>query len=211
MAATSDGERIYVVPIPRVRECIDTLLSRDTHPFFIAYLYLRQLAAREGSLRGLKPSWSELGKYLEVPGGPPGKPYLRPFWHRERKTGQEWLNENLAGSFAPSSIRDVPALVVETDAERRYNLRPDHWEAAREHLLFGRPLSVLALAAFLFRDYGFIADSMPTPTDLVQVFRQQFGYSDSDQEEFDRLYDTDWIGADGPWFKIMNEDPGERP
>lgn len=56
------------MPVVRVRECIDKLLSRDTHPHFIAYLYLRSLAGRTGSLTRLTPNWSELGKRLEVPG-----------------------------------------------------------------------------------------------------------------------------------------------
>lgn len=75
MTAADDSDRTHVVPVVRVRECIDKLLSRDTHPHFIAYLYLRSLAGRTGSLTRLTPNWSELGKRLEVPGGPPSKPY----------------------------------------------------------------------------------------------------------------------------------------
>lgn len=39
MTAADDSDRTHVVPVVRVRECIDKLLSRDTHPHFIAYLY----------------------------------------------------------------------------------------------------------------------------------------------------------------------------
>jgi len=199
MVTADDSETIYVVPVRRVRECIDKLLSRDTHPYFVAYLYLRSLAGRKGSIAGLRPEWTELGKLLAVPGGPPRKPYLRPFWMGERKAGQEWLNENLAGSFAPSSLREVPSRVVETDARGRFNLRPNHDELARTHLLFDAPLPALAVAGFMFRDFGFVALSHPGPEELVEVFRHEYGYDE--QSEFDQLYETSWSGQAGPWFE----------
>lgn len=201
MTAPDGTEQIYVLPTARVRECLDSLLSRDTHPHFVAYLYLRLLAGRTGQVTGLVPNWADLGNLLEVPGGPPGKPFLRPFWRGERNAGQEWLNENLAGSFAPSSLRVVLGRVVTTDAQRRYSLRSKHWELAREHLLFDEPVSVVALAGFMFRDYGFMAESPPGPGELVEVFRQEYGYKAEDDVEFDTLYDTTWTGGSGEWFE----------
>jgi hypothetical protein len=149
------------------------------------------------------PNWSDLGKLLEVPGGPPGKPYLRPFWRGERNAGQEWLNDNLAGSFSPSSLRVVLGRVVTTDAERRYSLRPKHWELASEHLLFNEPMPVLALAGFMLRDYGLVAESPPSSSDLVAAFRGEYGYRERDEVEFASLYDTAWLGAPGDWFERL--------
>lgn len=201
MTAQDVTEQTYVLLASRVRESIDKLLSRATHPHFIAYLYLRLLAGRTGSVRGLTPNWADLGNLLEVRGGPAGKPYLRPFWDKERKAGQEWLNENLAGSFAPSSQRVVLGRVMTTDAQRRYSLRSKHWELAREHLLFDEPVPAVALAGFMFRDYGFMAALPPGPSELVEVFRQEYGYKAEDDIEFDTLYDTTWTGAAGQWFE----------
>jgi len=199
MVTAPDNQAVFVLPVGRVRECIRKLLSRDTHPFFVAYLYLRSLARRSGSLTGLTPEWAELGRLLEVPGASASKPYLRPFWKGEHNAGQEWLNQNLAGSFAPSSLREVPSRVVETDAQGRFNLRPNHDDLARTHLLYDVPLPALAVAGFMFRDFGFVAQSRPTPEDLVDLFRREYGYDD--ESEFDRLYETRWSGEAGPWFE----------
>lgn len=202
MTTADTTERTYVLLPGRVRDCIDALLQRDTHPHFVAYLYLRFLAGKSGSMKGLQPNWADLGKVLEVPGGPAGKPYLRPFWRGERNAGQEWLNENLAGSFAPSSLRVVLGRVVQTDAQRRYSLRPKHWELAREHLLFKEPIPVVALAGFLFRDYGFVATTPPSSIELIDVFRREYGYTAEDDVEFNALYDSSWTGQDGQWFEL---------
>lgn len=131
---------------------------------------------------------------------------MRPFWRGERNAGQEWLNENLAGSFAPSSLRVVFSRVVETDAQRRFNLRPNHWELARTHLLFDAPIPVLAVAAFMLRDYGFMAASLPGREDLVDAFRREYGYAADDEDEFTHLYDISWTGKDGPWFELAPEE-----
>jgi hypothetical protein len=184
---------------------VRTLLGRDIHQFFVAYLHLRRLAGRLGRITDLEPNWAQLGTLLEVPGGPEGKPYLRPFWKGARDAHQEWLNRNLAGSFSPSSLRGVPARVVETDASGRYSLREDHWRLAREHLLFERPVPVLSLAAFLFRDFGLRSDHKPGPEDLISLFRVQYSYTPNDDAEFAHLFDTKWRGGDGPWSEPLDD------
>lgn len=202
--ASPPARSVYVIPVERARECVTRLLSQQIHPFFIAYLYLRGLAGRFDSLTGLTPNWPNLGALLEVRDAPPGKPYLRPFWKGSRAAGQEWLNSNLAGSFAPSSLRGVPQRVIEVDAAGRFNLRPDHATCALQHLLFNRRVPALALAGFLFRDYGILAASPPGSADLVDLFRHEYGYQDPDQAEFETLYDTSWTGAPGPWAELWD-------
>ena len=193
---------VYVIRPVRVRESIKALLERQTHQHFIAYLYLRWLAAREGRVDGLEPSWAELGDWLRVEGGP--RPHLRPFWKGRRNAGQEWLSENLAGSFAPSSLRSEPQRVIQIDAGGTFSLREDHAELALEHLLLGTPMEAVALAAFLYRDYGFVSAAEPGWADLVAVFRQGFGYDEDHAAEFDTLYEVTWAG-DGPWFERFEE------
>ena len=197
---------IYTIPVARVRESIDSLLARDIHQFFIAYLFLRRTAARIGRTTALTPDWSELGVLLEVSGGPPGKPFLRPFWRGQRNAGQEWLNSNLAGSYAASSLRGVPMRVVETDASGRFNLRPEHWNLAFEHLLFKKKVPALAVAAFVFRDYGIVSELLPSPEDLIALFRREYGYRPEDDVEFSALYDDAWRGSDGPWAETFESD-----
>jgi hypothetical protein len=204
MSATETADATWVIPVHRVRESIQRLLDRDTHQFFIAYLHLRRVAGQLGTTTGLSPSWPDLGRILEVPGGPfPAKPYLRPFWKGTRGAGQEWLNSNLAGSFAPSSLRGVPMQVVETDAAGRFNLRDNHWQLAYERLLFGSKMPVVALSAFLFRDYGIVSSLPPDPDDLIALFRSEYGYRAEDEEEFLTLYDTDWDGPRSGWAEHL--------
>ncbi len=204
MTTTAPVDLVYVVRLARVRQSIETLLARQTHPYFIAYLHLRRTAARQGRLTGLTPNWAALGNLLEVPGAPPGKPFLRPFWKGQRDAHQEWLNANLAGSFAPSSLRGVPLRVVDTDAQGRFLLRERHWELAREHLLLDNPMPVLALAAFLFRDLGLYFVAEPGPATLIELFRREYGYSSEDETEFNELYDTSWTGGSGPWLEPLS-------
>ena len=202
------GGAVYVIRVERVRQSIEALLDRDTHSFFAAYLHLRRTAAQLGRTTDLPLDLADLAEVLAVEGGPPGKPYLRPFWRGQREAGQEWLNSNLAGSYAPSSLRGVPMRVVEVDAHRHFNLREGHWNIAREELLYDEPLPALALASFLFRDQA-ITSSGPEPTTdvLIELFREEYGYGGDDSQEFATLYDVTWQGPLGdvaePWFEQM--------
>jgi hypothetical protein len=109
-----------------------------------------------------------------VADAPENKPYLVPFG---RTSGGETLlfNRNVAGSYAPSSMRDVNPLfdVLEISDSGSYTLLEDHAEKARERIL-PRPLPFYATACFLFRDYGF-AD--PRPESLLQQLNEQFGFA----------------------------------
>jgi hypothetical protein len=200
--AAIDAGPLFVLRVERVKESIDRLLSRDTHPFFIAYLHLRREAGRVGQPSGLVPEWSQLGDLLRVTGAPDEKPYLRPLWSGKRDAAQEWLNRNLAGSYAASSIRAVRVRkVISTDAEGAFALKAKHWDLALEHLLIGKRIDVVALAAFLFRDFGFVNAVEPQPPDLVEAFRSYYRYRAENDKEFDTLHDASWTGIPGPWFE----------
>jgi hypothetical protein len=202
----------WVLTTGAVQRAIEDLRSRSIHPFFVAYLHLRQRAAAQGTTSGLRPRWKAgLGPYLEVDGAPATHPYYRPFWDGAGEAGQEWLNGNLAGSFAGSSLRagSPPMLVVDYDpVTRTFALREQHWELALEHLLRGRPLPAEALAAFLLRDFAFDTDSDDPPTgdDLVALFGQEFGYRDRlARIEFERLYQPTGA-ANAVWFERFGEE-----
>jgi len=207
------SSRSWVLTAEAVRQGIADLRARSIHPFFVAYLHLRQRAAAHGALSGLRPRWrSELGPYLEVAGASATHPYYRPFWDGAGEAGQEWLNGNLAGSFAGSSLRagSPPMLVVDYEPESRtFALRDGHWEIAREHLLHGRALPAESLAAFLLRDFGFLTDGPPpTGSDLVGLFANEFGYrSEAAMTEFGHLYEQNG-NVDSTWFELLSEDPG---
>ncbi len=182
------GETTYVICLDVVRESIQSLLGRQTHPYFIAYLHLRRQAALLGRMTELPGEWSSLGPWLDVPGGPEGKPYLRPFWLGARTAQQEWLNPNLAGSFAGGSLRALPRNVIDFDGDQ-FSLRQDHPQRALEHLLAGVAMPALPLSAFLLRNFGIVANDEPTARDVVALFCQEFGYTD--EKEFHTLYRFD--------------------
>lgn len=170
-------EPFYVLTVEAVRWALDQLESQKIHPFFVAYLFLCKWAVEQGTTTEIASDWGELAEYLSIAGGPPGKPYYRPFWHGTvNDPGRYWLNPNLAGSFAPSSHRTVPARIVDV-IDGRFSLKPEHEMLALEHLLYGEPAPTIALGAFLYRDYGFQdQDLVPSVDALTVVFRQDFHY-----------------------------------
>lgn len=196
-------ETTYVLRVGRVREAIDKLLSRDTHPFFIAYLWLHRQSVIQGTTDGIEEYYAELAPYLEVEGGPRTKPYLRPFWAGKRDGGQEWLNRNLAGSYGPSSIRRNVRTVVTTNADEEFVLQENHWEKALHHFLNDVKIPVMAVAAFLLRDRGFVSSSPPTAADLVTAFREDFRYGEDMNHEFETLFDTTWNPHGDEWFEPL--------
>jgi hypothetical protein len=179
------------------------------HQYLPGYLYLRWLSGKVGRTTDLSPDWSprsQLATLLAVPGGP--HPYFRPFWNGARNADQEWLNKNLAGSFAPSSLRDVPLRVIEVDpATKHFNLQTRHWEAAHEHLLFGKQLSVSALAGFFLRNYAVVTEGdPPTREHLIELFRHEWGYlRPMDDQEYFYLYDETPPFDLGEWFEARVE------
>jgi hypothetical protein len=196
----NSGQPIFVLETSVVRWGIEQLLARKIHTFFPAYLELRRRADGEAGAI-VVPEWGNLGRYLEVPGGPSKKPYFRPFWHQSRGTGQDWLNPNIAGSYSPSSIRTVPRNVIEVEGSG-YSLKDDHAALAVEHLLYDEPLPIYPLATFYYRNFGFTTDGPALPPDgLVNIFRADFRFDTIEGvEEFDTLFSAG-IPERNDWFE----------
>jgi hypothetical protein len=136
---------------------------------------------------------------------PLGAPYIKPFTEQKPSTKNLWLNENVAGSYAPSSLRpDQPFRKVVNIHDRKYSLPTDHARRAFKHLLYDNPIQVADLATLLYRDFGLKADSMAIE-DLIDIFAYEFGYTNKPEEkpnqDFQRLYsfetvrswDEDWL------------------
>jgi hypothetical protein len=198
---------VFVLTETVIRWGIEELLDRKVHAFFPAYLEIRRAALEAESGSAVQPDWGILGGYLAVPGGPPKKPYFRPFWHQSRKAGQDWLNENIAGSYAPSSIRKVPATVVLPDGSG-YALRGGHARLALKNLLYGQQLPAYPLVTFYYRNFGFTTDGPAlSPDGLIDIFREDFGFRDEiETEEFGTLFSTD-IPDRTDWFEPWRPPP----
>jgi hypothetical protein len=205
VATDSNTQDVAVVTVEAVQWAISDLQAQRVHPWFLAYLHLRQRAVEQGSSDDIEPHWDELGRYMRVSGGPPGKPFYRPLWNgKGSDPARFWMNPNLAGSYSPSSVRELVRKVVDTRGSH-FELRPDHAEAAFEHLLNGTRVSALALAAYLFRDYGFAADRPLDPMDLSRVLKQTFYFLPGDPD-FAQLF-VEIVSPDvQTWFEPLGAD-----
>lgn len=202
MAEHDDDPRLVVLTKEAVRASIDRLQGQRIHTFFAAYLHIRRQAALQERTEGIIPHIEDMATFLEMPGGPPGQPYFRPFWHRRRDARQEWINANLAGSYAPSSIRNVPLKVVQVGPNSTYTLPANHWRNAREHLLYGEAVPVYALAGFYLRNYAFTVSGEPEYVELSREFLRTFGYYwNPEEEEIESLFDPGWTIGSGEWFE----------
>jgi hypothetical protein len=172
-------KRIVARSLARLRE-------QKTHTFFAGYLYLQQRTAQLGRLEDLQPDFLSFFKTFFLVGNHPlGAPYIKLFTEQKASTKNLWLNENVAGSYAPSSLRTgQPFRRVVSIQERKYSLPPDHAQRAFEHLLYSTPVQVADLAVLLYRDFGLLGDSL-TIQDLIDIFAYEFGYANHPRGEPD--------------------------
>lgn len=200
-----DAEPTFVLTRHTVSEAVRALQAVRVHESFVAYLHLRHVAARTGTTTGLTPDWNgEVHEWLEVPGGPPKKPHFRPFASRSRDTATYWMNPNLAGSYAKSSLRsDMRALLVAPDDS--FQVPADHAGAfdpapvASAMLYDDEVIPMWALGAFLYRERGFVGTTEPLGIEAVnEVFRAEFRWTD---QEIEMLFDPALPVLDHPAFE----------
>ncbi len=184
---------VWVIRKQLVAQSLSRLREQKTHTLFAGYLYLQQRGAQVGRLEDLQPDFLQFFKqFFEVDNHPLGAPYIKPFTEQKASTKNLWLNENVAGSYAPSSLRlGQPFRQVVSIEGRKYSLPPDHAQRAFKHLLYSVPIQVADLAVVLYRDFGLLGDSV-TIEDLVDIFAYEFGYANElgskPDEKFERLY-----------------------
>ena len=197
---------VYVVRKRIVARCLSRLREQKTHTLFAGYLYLQQRAAQLGRLRDLQPEFLPFFKqFFFVENHPLGAPYIKPFTEQKASTKNLWLNENVAGSYAPSSLRPgQPFRRVVRIEGRQYSLPDDHAQLAFAHLLYSIKVQVADLAVVLYRDFGLLGDSL-TIEDLIAIFTYEFGYAkesgDTPDDNFRTLYslestktwEEDWL------------------
>lgn len=198
-AAPTVNQHHYLLTLDAVRRAITTLKPLIIHETFPVYLHLRRRANALGRFFDLQPDWQgEPHDWLDVPGGPSNKPNYRPFTSRGSSLDSFWMNANLAGSYAPSSLRGMRAVYV--DSKDQYilptlaNGQPDA-EVIRRRLLNDKTVPAWAVAAFLFRNRRFTSTTPKDPdwSDLLDVFQGYFGWT---MTERDRLFDWASPGVD---------------
>ena len=137
-------------------------------------------------------------RYLYADHAPVRRPYIRPF--KSRGKGPQLFNPNVSGSYSPSSIRAKGRLVdvVVVSGRRQnaeYNLKPDHATAALNSLLVKKRVPAVSLAAFLYRDYGFMLEE-PLVDRVLNIFRDEFGLRadvPAERANFEILFENDSV------------------
>jgi hypothetical protein len=191
-----------------VSRSLARLREQRTHTLFAGYLYLQYRATQLGRLTDLQPEFLPFFKqFFQVANHPLGTPYIKIFTEHPASKKNLWLNENVAGSYAPSSLRpDQPFRKVVRIDKKIYSLPTNHADLALEYLLFFGPVQAADLAVVLYRDYGLLREVVAIE-DLIDVFAYEFGYADKPgaepNESFRTLFsletsqnwDEDWLEA----------------
>lgn len=194
----------HVLTTDAVRWGIDTLGAQKLHPTFVMYLYLRA-AHRAGLLEAASASSDELLSLIEMPGNPT-KPYYFPLIDRGARTSTLlptfWRSPNIPGSWSPGSISRQRAsswLGVEGGG---YAMPDNNVDLAFTQMLYGSPVSAVAMGAYFLRNDGFVLSGVPDVTDLVAAFRRKFDYPEDTEPDFRRLFTTAApVMPDFEWFE----------
>ncbi|MEN5051352.1 hypothetical protein [Brevundimonas naejangsanensis] len=146
------------------------------------YLPVLDEAARQESLGPLHVSFTEFfDRFYLVAGSTAKAPYLLPVNDRG-EVQHGYQNPNVAGSYAPSSLRPTHPLhslcaVEPASSGVTFTLVANHGEIALQ-LLKTQPLLGASLAAYLYRDFAFTPGS--SRQDLYQALKAQFGFAFKD-------------------------------
>jgi len=200
----------HVLTTEAVRWGIETLGARKLHPTFVVYLYLRA-QERAGTLSEASATSEELLSLIRMPGNP-RKPYYFPLISRgQRADGllhTFWRAQNIAGSWSPGSIhRQQSGAWLGTD-DGRYNMPDNHTQLALDQMLFGEPVSALALGAYFLRNDGFVLDGAPVADDVITGFRSKFEFPLDTESDFQSLFTKVGPDFDLDWFEPYVEPVG---
>lgn len=184
----------YTLKPEVVRDCLHRLIDESIHRMYPGYLCLQQQAALENRITGLSFPYNEFfDDYLRVMGDDADKPYFVPFSSDNTSLEDLWLNYNVSGTYAPSSLRSTAPLMKIAEIEKgghnsEWGLVDDHWRIARLELCDGSHIPIESLAAYLLRDFAFETDE-PSAYTLVNTFTEEFGY-ELGGRAFSHLYQT---------------------
>jgi hypothetical protein len=202
----------YVLTYPAIRTAINDLDSRRIHPHFAAYLGLTRYAEQEGRTQDLEYDYADyIDENYRVRGTETTnmvvdgseKWYLTPFTNP--RSGDKWKAENWNQQVSPNTTRRGWSNVVEMDEDDgTITLKDDHWELAREHLTDGEQVPAVCVSIYLYRDYGFESDEEPELSDVIEIFREEYGFEDDNKFEY--LFTEDYdLGVDDPFEEVDND------
>lgn len=163
----------YTLGVDTVRAAIQTLITTKSHEQLVLYLAILRLKSRDGEKFTEGDVYSVIKPWLELPGRE-GYPYYRPFASRGK---QFWMNSNLAGSFAPSSLRSSRDLFYSSDNA----LRLPSVDEITTFLKIKSPVPLWAITCYFLRNASFIAkDGDWHVSDVLRLADDYFGIAQAD-------------------------------
>lgn len=154
--------------------------------------------ARKSPDSRLKVNFREFyDDYLKVGLAPEERPYLLPFVMGRGEA--QLFNKNVAGSYAPSSVREVAPIrdVLEFEGSGSnvvHRLKGNHERLALAALVSGQRIPLDSLAVFLFRDHKIQRSHDSVLESVAAKFCRTFGYDlaeEQSRERFEILYERD--------------------
>ncbi|WP_051251525.1 McrB family protein [Paenibacillus harenae] len=190
---TNDSGKYYCLDIITVKKALTTLGSVRSHEHFPGYLALLRDRSTSNIVSNSDDIVNFYKKFLKIVDAPDKSPYLRPFRSRGVGNPLTLYQKNVAGSYAPSSIREKGPLskiinIEQPSGALSYKLSDEHWKVVLSEMLSGHRLPIVSTIVFLFRDYAFRMFN-PNLENLVLVFRAQFSILTED-ENGDDIYET---------------------
>ena len=198
----------FVLKPEHIAASLVTLRSCKVHPHFNGYLATKWTAVKEGRENDLQPKFTAyFDQFWRVPDFPSESPYLIAF--RNNKNEQLTFNKNVAGSYAPSSLRATLARVINivgAKSDAKYSLRVGHAQLALQYLCYDTPLPIYALCALLYRDFAF--EGEPSADALIRAFKTDFGFPDvgaKSGDDFQILFANDALSTTEWEFQTLAE------
>lgn len=169
----------YTLSIDTVRAALQTLAATKSHEQLVLYLAILRLKSRDGEKYTEGDIYSVIKPWLELPGRK-GYPYYRPFASRGK---QFWMNGNLAGSFAPSSLRSSRDLFYSSDSADN-TLRLPSVDEIIASLKIKSPVPLWAVTCYFLRNASFIAKTGNWHvSDVLSLAEDYFGISRADYSD----------------------------
>lgn len=166
----------YTLSIDTVRAALQTLTATKSHEQLVLYLAILRLKSRDGQKYVNGDVYSVIKPWLELPGRE-DYPYYRPFASRGK---QFWMNSNLAGSFAPSSLRSSRDLFYASDSPDNA-LRLPSVDEITASLKIKSSVPLWAVTCFLLRNASFVAKEDDWHVaDVLNLADEYFGINQAD-------------------------------
>jgi hypothetical protein len=177
VATMAAAESAYVPTLLKVKDSLDALANLGAHRALAGYLCVLNAASAQVRTSDLRPDFRGFfDRFFRIGDPPSKKPYAVPF---ARGAKSILFNENVAGSYAPSSLRPVNPLhslmeIKGGGGQASFTLRDNHIEQAKE-LLLPKPLPIYAFACFMYRDFGFTVN--PDRHEIENAVGSDFGFA----------------------------------